>query len=82
MNITDIQATKGQEDEWLRVTCTDGAKAWLLYDEVVTVPGIVPSPITGYGDASDITLDQVEGIRAEAEQNAALAASVGEGPIE
>ena len=82
MNITDIQSTKGQEDEWLRVTCTDGSRAWLLYDEVVTVPGIVPSPITGYGDASDITLDQVEGIRAEAEQNAALAESLGEEPIE
>ena len=82
MNITDIQATKGQEDEWLRVTCTDGSRAWLLYDEVVTVPGIVPSPITGYGDASDITLDQVDGIRAEAEQNAALADSLGEEPIE
>ncbi|KDA04258.1 hypothetical protein [Hyphomonas oceanitis] len=82
MDITDIQSTKGQEDEWLRVTCSDGSKVWLLYDEVVTVPGIVPSPITGYGDASDITLDQVEGIRAEAEQNAALAESLGEAPIE
>tara|TARA_R110000822_G_scaffold9801_1_gene37604 strand:+ start:546 stop:1379 length:834 start_codon:yes stop_codon:yes gene_type:complete len=82
MDVTDIQATKGQEDEWVRVTCADAAKAWLLYDEVVAVHGILPSPITGYGDASDITLDQVAGIRAEAEQNAALAASVGEGPVE
>lgn len=82
MNVTDIQAGKGDEDEWIRVTCADGSQPWLLYDEVVAADGIVPSPITGYGDASDITPDQVETIRAEAAQNALAVEEFANQPIE
>jgi len=82
MNVTDIQAGKGEEDEWVRVTCADGSQPWLLYDEVIAVDGIVPSPITGYGDASDITPDQVESIRAEAVQNALAVEEFANQPIE
>lgn len=82
MGVTDIQAGKGEEDEWIRVTCSDGSQPWLLYDEVVAVDGIVPSPITGYGDANDITLDQVETIRAEAEQNAVAIEEFKNQPVE
>ena len=82
MDVTDIQNSKGEEDEWVRVTCTGGAQPWLLYDEVVAVDGIVPSPITGYGDASDITLEQVETIRAEAAQNAVAVEEFANQPIE
>jgi hypothetical protein len=82
MDVTDIQNSKGEEDEWIRVTCADGSQPWLLYDEVVAVNGIVPSPITGYGDATDITIDQVDTIRAEAEQNAVAAEEIANQPIE
>lgn len=82
MNVTDIQAGKGDEDEWIRVTCADGSQPWLLYDEVVAADGIVPSPITGYGDASDIMPDQVETIRAEAAQNALAVEEFANQPIE
>ena len=82
MDVTDIQNSKGEEDEWVRVTCAGGAQPWLLYDEVVAVDGIVPSPITGYGDASDITLEQVETIRAEAAQNAVAVEEFANQPIE
>ena len=82
MEVTDIQNGKGEEDEWVRVTCADGSQPWLLYDEVVAVDGIVPSPITGYGDARDITIDQVDVIRVEAEQNAAAAAEFANEPVE
>ena len=82
MDITDIRDSKGEEDEWVRVTCMDGSQPWLLYDEVVAVPGIAPSPITGYGDASDITADQVDSIRFDAELNAAAAAEAADAPLE
>jgi hypothetical protein len=82
MDVTDIQNSKGEEDEWVRVTCTGGAQPWLLYDEVVAVDGIVPSPITGYGDASDITLEQVETLRAEAAQNAVAVEEFANQPIQ
>ena len=82
MGITDIQDSKGEEDEWVRVTCADGSQPWLLYDEVVAVPGIVPSPVTGYGDASDITADQVASIRFDAEVSAAVAAEATDQPLE
>ena len=82
MDITDIRDSKGEEDEWVRVTCADGSQPWLLYDEVVAAPGIAPSPITGYGDASDIAADQVDSIRFDAEVNAAAAAEAANQPFE
>jgi hypothetical protein len=82
MDISDIRDSKGEEDEWIRVTCGDGTRAWLLYDDVIAELGIVPSPITGYGDAADILPDQVEAIRAEAEANAAAAAAMADEPFE
>jgi hypothetical protein len=66
----------------VRVTCADGSQPWLLYDEVVAMPGIVASPITGYGDASDITADRVDSIRFDAEVNAAAAAEAADAPLE
>ena len=42
---------------WAQITCADDGKtrAWLLFDEVIKTEGMVLTPITGYGDARDMT---------------------------
>lgn len=43
-------------DEWVEITCADkGAhRAWFLYRDVIEAPGIIPTPIEGFGEASDL----------------------------
>lgn len=65
------------EDQWVEVACIGGTRAWLLYDDAIASDSIVPSPIVGFGEASDIFPDEVEQVRAqgleqEAFQNAPL----------
>jgi hypothetical protein len=43
-----------QSDEWLRLTCSNGARGWLRVNEVVGTPGFGSTPITNYGEASDV----------------------------
>ena len=43
-----------QDDQWTRVTCTDGTRAWLLYSEVKDTAGIGQYNYTEYGSASDL----------------------------
>ena len=64
-DISDIQAGGLDEDQWVEVACIGGTRAWLLYDEVLAEDSIVPSPIVGFGEASDIYPDEVERVRAE-----------------
>ncbi len=63
---SDISNARIVEDQWVEVACGGGNRAWLLYDDVVEVPGIIPSPIVGYGGSSDILPEEVERFRAEA----------------
>ena len=53
------------EDQWVEVACIGGTRAWLFYDEVIDEEAIVPSPIVGFGEASDILPDEVEEVRAQ-----------------
>ena len=43
-----------QDDQWARVTCTDGTRAWLLYSKVKDAAGIGVYTYTEYGTASDL----------------------------
>ena len=55
--ISNIQeAANGVMDEmlWLELPCGD-VRGWLLYSEVLQEPGIVITPITGFGEARDLT---------------------------
>jgi hypothetical protein len=61
--VTDIANTALDEDLWVRVTCLGGKQAWLMFDEVIEEAGVYPSPITGYGDASDIAPGDVDSVR-------------------
>lgn len=66
--ISDIASLPAPvEDQWVNVACEDGSRAWLLYAAMLDHPGVVPSPITGYGEASDIDPDEVEEVRAGAQ---------------
>jgi hypothetical protein len=62
-DITDITNTALVENLWARVTCLGGKQAWLMFDEVIGEPGIYPSPITGYGEASDVEPGEVDAVR-------------------
>lgn len=68
-DISDIGAMPTVEDQWVRVTCTDGGQAWLLYAAAIEHPGIVPSPMIAYGEAEDIAPEDAEQVRADAEAN-------------
>lgn len=69
--ISDIGTLSTLEAEWVRVTCGSGAQAWLLYRETIGHEGIAPSPITGYGEASDIAPEDVDMVRDMADAMAA-----------
>jgi len=74
-DISDLDASAITEDQWVDVACKEGTRAWLLYSEVIAEDTIVPSPIIGFGEASDIDpadLDRVraEGLEAEATDDA------------
>ncbi|MEZ5953130.1 MAG: hypothetical protein R3C13_02380 [Hyphomonas sp.] len=71
-DISDLTAGVVDEDQWVDVTCMDGTRAWLLYDEVIAHDSIVPSPIVGFGEASDIYPDEVERVREDGLQAEAL----------
>jgi len=62
-NVTNIADASLEEDLWVRVSCLAGKQAWLMFDEVISEPGIYPSPITGYGDATDIDPADVDSVR-------------------
>ncbi|RAN32309.1 hypothetical protein HY3_03005 [Hyphomonas pacifica] len=65
--ISDISSLPAPtEDQWVNVECEDGSRAWLLYSTMVDLPGVVASPIMGYGEASDIAPDDVAEVRAGA----------------
>jgi hypothetical protein len=66
--LRDISSMSGmgiEEDQWVEVACIGGTRAWLLYDEAISNDDIVPSPIVGFGEASDIYPDEVDRVRAE-----------------
>ena len=46
-------AADAATDEWVKLTCADGATGWLLLGEVVETPGFGPPNILGYGEAAD-----------------------------
>ncbi|MEO1965054.1 hypothetical protein [Hyphomonas sp.] len=82
-DISSMSAVSLEEDQWVEVACIGGKRAWLLYDDAIAQDDIVPSPIVGFGEASDIYPDEVDKVRAEgleleAFQNGAL----DEGPDE
>jgi hypothetical protein len=64
-DISDMQAGGLDEDQWVEVACIGGTRAWVLYDDAIALDSIVPSPIVGFGEASDIYPDEVEKVRAE-----------------
>ncbi|MEE2920303.1 MAG: hypothetical protein VYC38_00940 [Pseudomonadota bacterium] len=68
-DISDIGAMPTVEDQWVRVSCTGGDQAWLLYAAVIDQAGIVPSPMIGYGEAWDIAPEDADQVRADAEAN-------------
>ncbi len=43
----------GQTDEWMGLTCANGATGWLLFADTVDVPGIAEPNIVTYGEAAD-----------------------------
>ena len=65
VNVSDIDeavnASGIGEDLWVEVTCQDEAasRAWILYDEAIRAQGIGPSPVIGYGEARDLTQEDV-----------------------
>ncbi|KCZ91057.1 hypothetical protein [Hyphomonas jannaschiana] len=76
-DISSMSAVSLEEDQWVEVACIGGKRAWLLYDDAIAQDDIVPSPIVGFGEASDIYPDEVDKVRAEgleleAFQNGAL----------
>jgi hypothetical protein len=42
-----------QVDEWLNLTCANGATGWLLFADTEDKPGFGPPNITDYGNATD-----------------------------
>lgn len=42
-----------QVDEWLKLTCANGATGWLLFADTQDKPGFGPPNITDYGHAAD-----------------------------
>jgi len=69
--ISDIGTIPTKEDQWVRVACEDGSQAWLLYTAAIEHPGIVPSPIVGFGEAFDILPEEVDAVREAGEATAA-----------
>ena len=66
--LRDISSMTGaslEEDQWVEVACIGGTRAWILYDDAIAHDEIVPSPIVGFGEASDIYPDEVDRVRAE-----------------
>ncbi len=66
--LRDISSMTGmslEEDQWVEVACTGGTRAWILYDDAIANDAIVPSPIVGFGEASDIFPDEVDKVRTE-----------------
>jgi hypothetical protein len=82
-DISSMSAVSLEEDQWVEVACIGGTRAWLLYDEAIAHDDIVPSPIVGFGEASDIYPDEVDKVRAEGlELEAFQNGSFDEGPNE
>ena len=66
--LRDISSMTGmalEEDQWVEVACIGGTRAWIRYDDAIAQDDIVPSPIVGFGEASDIYPDEVDKVRAE-----------------
>lgn len=61
--ISDIGAIQNEEDLWVRVSCVGGRQAWLLFDEAINEEGVYPSPVFGYGEARDVSPDEVDDVR-------------------
>ena len=82
-DISSMSAVSLEEDQWVEVACIGGTRAWLLYDDAIAHDDIVPSPIVGFGEASDIYPDEVDKVRAEGlELEAFQNGSFDEGPNE
>jgi len=47
-------------DEWVQMPCADGQRGWVLYREAVEADGVVPTPITGYGESADLTEETLQ----------------------
>ncbi|HCN92782.1 MAG TPA: hypothetical protein DIT86_06180, partial [Hyphomonas sp.] len=60
----------------------DGTQPWLLYASVIDHPGIAPSPMLAYGEASDIAPEDAEQIRMDAEANRLAYEGVEPGSLE
>ena len=70
-NVSDIATQQNSgEDLWLELDCSDNTRAWVLYDQVLRQKGVGPAPITGYGESTDITQSDVQGIIYQMELNA------------
>ena len=57
LEISDLrEAAEVSEKDmlWVNVPCSD-KRGWLLLDDLLAEPGIVLTPITGYGEARDLT---------------------------
>jgi hypothetical protein len=76
-----------RSDKWARVTCEGGSEAWLTLDEMLTTPGVAPSPIGRFGESTDLNeddaanlKDQLEDLqRFEAEQTVTVTSAPVEG---
>ena len=64
-DISSMSNITPDEDQWVEVACIGGTRTWLLYDDAIANDDIVPSPIVGFGEASDIYPDEVDRVRAE-----------------
>ncbi len=59
-DISDIGEHEVVEDQWARVTCTNGQRVWLLYSEVIETEGVGRSPMIAYGEAHDISPEEAD----------------------
>jgi len=79
-DISSLDTMGLEEDQWVEAACIGGTRAWLLYDDAIANDEIVPSPIVGFGEATDIFPDEVDKVRAEGlDMEAALNAPLDDG---
>jgi hypothetical protein len=85
--ISNSATIEDRSDKWARVKCSGGAEAWVRLDDMLTTPGIGPSPIGRFGESADLTeddaaqlKDQLEDLqRFEAEQTVNVTSTPVEG---
>ena len=53
-DLREVAETSEKDLLWINVPCGD-ERGWLLLDDLLAEPGIALTPITGYGEARDLT---------------------------